>query len=395
MSTPLPSDRSLPPPARAKTQYQPYLDGLRGVAILGVLADHFHVPLPPIFHVGPVGVRFFFILTGYFITLSLWKVRDAVTESPVDRTFHIGRFYLSRLLRVGPPFYLALVVGALLGIGEIYDNFFWLASFQTNTFIVHLGYWPAAISHFWSLAVQEQFYILWPIFVLTIPKRGFVPCMVACVLFSLGFRITCILSGANEVVRWVTLCGCLDSFAAGALIAYLKESRLLERIQFLPRTLLLAMPLAAIACYFLARLMTTVAHDNAALALAESFDALFLSWLLVASLTGIKSRYAQFLGWPPLIYLGRISYGVYVYHVFIIILITPLLVASGFGVVNRTLILLTATLAVSALSWRFMEQPIIAWKNRMSHGPRPVVLEPQPVAVPVPAFAETELSTAA
>jgi hypothetical protein len=93
MSLPLSSTQSQAPTARAKSQHQPYLDGLRGVAILGVLADHFHVPLPPLFHVGPVGVRFFFILTGYFITLSLWKVRDAVTESPRDRNFHIGRYW--------------------------------------------------------------------------------------------------------------------------------------------------------------------------------------------------------------------------------------------------------------------------------------------------------------
>jgi peptidoglycan/LPS O-acetylase OafA/YrhL len=247
MSLPLSSTQSQAPTARAKSQHQPYLDGLRGVAILGVLADHFHVPLPPLFHVGPVGVRFFFILTGYFITLSLWKVRDAVTESPRDRNFHIGRFYLGRLLRVGPPFYLALLVGALLGIREIYDNFFWLATFQTNTYIVHLGYWPTAISHFWSLAVQEQFYILWPVVVLILPRRWFISFMVGCMIFALGFRVICILSGANEVIRWVTLCGCLDSFAAGALIAYLKESRLLEKIQFLPRAGLLAKPLSAIA----------------------------------------------------------------------------------------------------------------------------------------------------
>jgi peptidoglycan/LPS O-acetylase OafA/YrhL len=394
MSLPLSSTQSQAPTARAKSQHQPYLDGLRGVAILGVLADHFHVPLPPLFHVGPVGVRFFFILTGYFITLSLWKVRDAVTESPRDRNFHIGRFYLGRLLRVGPPFYLALLVGALLGIREIYDNFFWLATFQTNTYIVHLGYWPTAISHFWSLAVQEQFYILWPVVVLILPRRWFISFMVGCMIFALGFRVICILSGANEVIRWVTLCGCLDSFAAGALIAYLKESRLLEKIQFLPRAVLLAMPLSAIACYFLARLMTTVSHENVCLALAETFDALFLSWLLVASLGGIKSRYAQFLGWSPLIYLGRISYGVYVYHVFIIILVSPFLIANGLGVLDRTLILLAVTFAVSSLSWHFLEQPVIAWKNNMTQAPRRAVL-PKREAAPAPAFAPTGFSPAA
>jgi peptidoglycan/LPS O-acetylase OafA/YrhL len=368
------------PPTRPKTQYQPYLDGLRGVAILGVLADHFHVPLPPIIHVGPVGVRFFFILTGYFITLSLWKVKAAALENPSERGLEIVRYYFGRLLRIGPPFYLALLVGALLGIQEIHDNLFWLATFQTNNYIVHLGYWPTAISHFWSLAVQEQFYILWPVVVLTLPKRFFVPLMLGCVVFALGFRMTCILSGAPEVTRWVTLCGCLDSFAAGALIAYLKEGRLLEKIQLWPRAVLLVLPLAAIACYFLARFFTTLSHESAYLALAETCDALFLSWLLIASLNGIKSRYAQFLGWAPLIYLGRISYGVYVYHVFIIILVSPFLIANGLDIISRTAVLLAVTLLVSAVSWHWMEQPIIAWKNSLGHATRPI-----PAKAPVPA----------
>ena len=360
---------------RPKSQYHPCLDGLRGLAILGVLADHFHVPLPPLFHVGPVGVRFFFILSGYFITLSLWKLRDTAAESPLDRIWHVLKFYVSRLARVGPPFYLALAAGALFGIHEVYDNFFWLVTFQTNTYIWHVGYWPLAISHYWSLAVQEQFYLLWPLVVLTIPKRYFMPCMLACMAFALCFRIGCILTGASEITRWVTLLGCIDSFAAGALIAYLKESRLLEKIQLLPRTVLLAIPLTAIACYFLGRLMTTMPQENAFLALAESFDAFFLAWILAASLTGIQHRYARVLGWSPLVYLGRISYGIYVYHVFIIILITPFLIANGFDVVGRSLILLVVTLALSALSWRFIEQPIIAWKKTLSYVPRPVTVK--------------------
>jgi peptidoglycan/LPS O-acetylase OafA/YrhL len=360
-----------------KTKYVPYLDGLRGLAILGVLADHFHVPLPPLFHVGPVGVRFFFILSGYFITLSLWKVREAETKSPLARFGLLCRFYLQRLMRVGPPFYLALACGALFGIHEIWEHFFWLALFQTNHYIVYLGYWPGEISHYWSLAVQEQFYMVWPLFVLMLPRRGFMPVMMACMIFALVFRMVCITTGTNEVIRWVTLLGCLDSFAAGAMIAYLKQAKVLEKIHLLSRTWMLALPLAAFACYFLARWMTTLAHDNAWLALAEFFDAFFLAWLLVASLTGVTGRYGRVLSWSPLVYLGRISYGIYVYHVFIIVLITPFLLANGLDIVTRTAILLAVTLVVSALSWHYFEQPIIAWKNALG--------QPEPLPVPVAA----------
>ncbi len=356
----------------AKGKYVPYLDGLRGLAILGVLADHFHVPLPPLFHVGPVGVRFFFILSGYFITLSLWKVREADLTSPLQRIGLLFRFYLQRLMRVGPPFYLALAVGALFGIHEIYDNFFWIATFNTNHYIVWLGYFPGEIAHYWSLAVQEQFYLVWPLFVLTLPRRGFMPCMLACMIFALIFRMACITTGTNEVIRWVTLLGCLDSFAMGALIAYLKQARLLEKIHLLSSTWMLALPLAAFSCYFLARWMTTLQNDNAFLGLAESFDALFLAWLLVSALTGITGRYSRVLGWMPLVYLGRISYGVYVYHVFIIVLLSPFLIANGLDVLTRSAVLLVVTLVLSSLSWHWLEQPILAWKNRLGETKAPV-----------------------
>ena len=332
---------------------------------MGVLADHFHVPLPPLFHIGPVGVRFFFILSGYFITLSLWKVREADLTSPLQRVGLLFRFYLQRLMRIGPPFYLALTVGAIFGIHEIYDNFLWIATFNTNHYIIWRGYWPGEISHYWSLAVQEQFYLIWPLFVLTLPRRGFMPCMLACMVFALIFRMACIGTGTSDVIRWVTLLGCLDSFAMGALVAYLKQAKLLEKIHLLSRTWMLALPLTAFACYFLARWMTTLPYDNVCLGLAESFDAFFLAWLLVSALTGVTGRYSILLGWKPLVYLGRISYGVYVYHVFIIVLLSPFLIANGLDVLTRSAVLLVVTLALSSLSWHWLEQPIIAWKNRL------------------------------
>ena len=146
------------------------MDGLRALAILGILFEHFDLPLPAMFRCGPLCVRFFFVLTGYFITLSLWRVRGEMADS--DQGFlPLGRYYLARLLRTGPPFYLSLLLGALFGIEEVRSNFFWLATFQANNYIAYLGYWPDAISHYWSLAVQEQFYFLWPIVVLAMPRR--------------------------------------------------------------------------------------------------------------------------------------------------------------------------------------------------------------------------------
>jgi peptidoglycan/LPS O-acetylase OafA/YrhL len=312
--------------AKAKSNYQPHLDGLRCLAILGVLIEHFGVPLPALLRFGPLSVRFFFVLSGYFITLSLWKLQTEIVSSKKGKFLPVCRFYLSRFMRIGPPFYLALTVGALLGIDEVRTNFIWLATFQANNYIAYIGYWPEAISHFWSLAVQEQFYLVWPLVVLTLPRRWFMPAMVGFIVFGLFFRIFCIATAAPTLTRWVTLFGCFDSFAIGALIAYLRQSRLLDRMGALPRSVLFAMPLAAFSCFFLGRALMTLPEDNLFLALTESVDGVFLAWLLAISLSGINGKYGRLLSWPPVVYVGRISYGIYVYHVFVIIIVSPLLV---------------------------------------------------------------------
>jgi peptidoglycan/LPS O-acetylase OafA/YrhL len=358
---------------QVKSSYQPHLDGLRALAILGVLFEHFGMAMPALLRSGPLSVRFFFVLSGYFITLSLWKLQAEISEQKRGSFLPVCRFYLSRFLRIGPPFYLALIVGALLGIEEVRTNFFWLATFQANNYIAYIGYWPDAISHFWSLAVQEQFYLIWPVIVLTLPKRWFLPTMAAFIFFGFVFRIFCIATDASTFIRWVTLFGCFDSFAVGALIAYLRQSRLLDQMRFLSRTILFAMPLAAFACFFLGRALMTLPENNLFLALTESVDAVFLAWVLSATLVGIEGPYALLLGWTPLVYLGRISYGVYVYHLFVIAIFSPLLVPYGLTenhfAFGRIAILLMLTFALSSLSWHYVEQPFLVWKKALAASP--------------------------
>jgi peptidoglycan/LPS O-acetylase OafA/YrhL len=103
-----------------------------------------------------------------------------------------------------------------------------------------------------------------------------------------------------------------------------------------------------------------------------SVDAIFLAWILAASISGMKDRYARLLSWAPLVYLGKISYGIYVYHVFIIILVSPLLVRLGLSETHnawgRVAILLGLTLAAASFSWHWLEQPFMSWKKAMASG---------------------------
>ncbi len=346
--------------------------------------EHFDLPLPALLRCGPLSVRFFFVLSGYFITLSLWKMQADMRTSRQGGMVHLFRFYLARLLRIGPPFYLAVAIGAMLGIAEVRTNLFWLATFQTNNHIAWLGYWPDSISHFWSLAVQEQFYLLWPAAVLLLPRRWFLPAMAAFLLFGLGFRVACLLTGAPTMLRWVTLCGCIDSFAVGALVAYLNQTGFLARL-WSSKKALFAMPLVAFSCFYLGRALMTLPEGNLYLAMVETVDAVFLAWLLAASLNGFEGWSGRLLSWAPIVYLGRISYGVYVYHVFVIIVASPILVSWGmYGnfEVFRLAALFLLTVSLASLSWHFVEQPFMAWKKSLGTRPKQARRDEAPGFVP-------------
>jgi peptidoglycan/LPS O-acetylase OafA/YrhL len=159
------------------------------------------------------------------------------------------------------------------------------------------------------------------------------------------------------------------------LIAYLKESRVLEKMHLLSKTVLFAMPLVAFASFFVGRALMTLNLDNVWVAATESFDAIFLAWLLVAALHGAKTRYDTFLSWSPLVYLGKISYGIYVYHVLVIIVVSPLLLTWGLSETHydfiRLGILLVLTVAMASLSWHWLEQPFLAWKSSLASSPEP------------------------
>jgi peptidoglycan/LPS O-acetylase OafA/YrhL len=192
------------------------------------------------------------------------------------------------------------------------------------------------------------------------------------------------MNDSTTLMRWVTLLGCIDSFAVGGLVAYLGQAQILRRM-WQSESLLFAMPLIAGACFFLGRALMTLPENSVWLALTESVDAVFLAWVLAASLSGMKARYARILSWAPLVYLGKISYGIYVYHVFIIILVSPLLVPYGLtedhNAFGRIAVLLGLTLVMSSLSWHWLEQPFMAWKKSMSSGQKRV---PSPAPQPEP-----------
>jgi len=219
------ASRETVPCSRAQDSYQPQFDGLRALAVLTVMVDHFsadvpNFPLPDWIHLGATGVRLFLVLSGYFITASLRRARDRMDVANLSFGKTIRAFYWRRYLRITPAYFVFAAITLILGLGGIRHNWPWVLTGTVNWMIASANQWPMTISHLWSVCVQEQFYLLWPLLILLLPRRWMVPAIVSVAAAGIAFRIGCVIFSVPIIARWVLPFGSLDSLAAGAALGW-------------------------------------------------------------------------------------------------------------------------------------------------------------------------------
>jgi peptidoglycan/LPS O-acetylase OafA/YrhL len=125
---------------RALERYQPQFDGLRALAVLTVMVDHFsadvpNFPLPDWIHPGATGVRLFLVLSGYFITASLRRARDRMDADGLSAGKLIRAFYWRRFLRISPAYAVFVAIALILGLGTIRQNWAWVFTGTVNWLI--------------------------------------------------------------------------------------------------------------------------------------------------------------------------------------------------------------------------------------------------------------------
>lgn len=352
-----------------KSAYLPQLDGLRGIAILSVLIHHFDVHLPKWIDWGPIGVRTFFLLSGYLITLSVWKL-GTPAEGAKDYWSGMGAFHLRRMTRLVPVLYLMLLLGVVMGLPEYVEGIGWHFAFLSNFYALHLGYWPGGASHLWSLSLQEQFYLLWPFLILIVPRKFLPWALTGFMVFALGYRVAMIGNGSSEFHRWVMLPGVIDTFALGALIACWKKSG--RPIPLASGPVGLSVGVFALICYAVARECRYLPYVAPWMGVIETLENIFLGWVLLRTIEGWRGVVGWVFEMRFLMAIGRISYGLYVFHVLVHISIGPWLDRAGItkddDVLLRTFILIVISMGVAALSYRYLEMPLAAWARRRRSG---------------------------
>ena len=144
------------------------LDALRGIAVAAVAYSHWIAPRYQFgIRWGTAGVTLFFVLSGYLISGILLDCR---TQS--DRPFALRSFYARRFLRIFPLYDLVLLILFAVNLPPVRQTIFWHLTYLSNFYFLHHGGWHGPISIFWTLAVEEQFYLFWPAILLFVPNRA-------------------------------------------------------------------------------------------------------------------------------------------------------------------------------------------------------------------------------
>jgi peptidoglycan/LPS O-acetylase OafA/YrhL len=347
------------------------LDGLRALAILGVLGVHAglgHLPG------GHLGVSVFFVISGYLITSQL--VREFGERGRLD----LRRFYRRRAARLFPALTLCLLV---TGVWSLTHSSLRDVALGLGSAALYLGNVVAAITggehmaHFewsWTLSLEEQFYLLWPaaLLVLAFARRATLGLLLAGVLLSEVLRVLQPLEGATPGIYFAPHTR-MGGLLLGAALAFLPVRRWAARLCPRAATLLCTVALGIVATGYL----VADVHSRVTYVFWIPVAELATAVLVVASWHRASPAMDRLLSLRPLVHLGRISYGVYLWNVPVLLAIRTALGPDVPGSFS-TLLAVPATVVLAQLSWVLLEQPVlrrVAGRTSSTAGvPRPVPL---------------------
>jgi peptidoglycan/LPS O-acetylase OafA/YrhL len=331
------------------------LDGLRAVSVIAVVCDHTSgTPGPSFTHKGFLGVNLFFVISGFLITSLLLRERDAVGG------ISLKKFYARRALRIFPLYYATLLVYIVLlaatrrhspeGIQFFHD----LPAFATYTFN-----WLTPGNHdpfnfAWSLATEEQFYLLWPpLLVATLKiggwRRTWPPLVALAVLIAISQGIG--LVGDSSVMPWRIPASLSLPILLGVAAALVTSTRLGFAVASAVVGRVWSAPVAAL-------LLVVAIVANAALPITE----VLMVMVVVATCIVEWTPLHPILRWRPLAFVGVISYGVYLLHN-LCADVVRIGTREQQGILVFAVTLVTVVV-VAYLSFRFFETPVLKLKRR-------------------------------
>jgi peptidoglycan/LPS O-acetylase OafA/YrhL len=369
------------------TGHLPALDGLRGLAILLVLLRHFTEGaelrsksgrwLAAALDAGWIGVDLFFVLSGFLITGILLEAR---------RSQHYFRnFYVRRTLRIFPLYYgvLAVIFGIAPWLGWLVPEVgpeehsqAWLWAYGTNIIMSWTGspllkHGWLNLNHFWSLAVEEHFYLLWPLIVFTSTRLRLATITAAAFLGAFLLRV-CLSYTHNALAPYILTPCRIDTLMLGALLAVAVREPGGVNALVRPARVVLATGVVILSGVFVLR-KGLVFWDRYVLSGGFSLLAVSFGALLVLTLAAREhSLLARTFASAPLRFLGRYSYGIYVFHylllawfdrIFPTSLLASYLGSYAFGLTAHVLLCSAVAVAIAFASWHLYEKQFLKLKR--------------------------------
>lgn len=360
--------------------HMPALDGIRGLAILMVFATHFlRIDQPANFFerilhkiasYGHYGVELFFVLSGFLITGILIDTRKT--------SGYFRNFYMRRLVRIFPLYYGVLLVALVIlplfiplpGFEKTMQNQAWLWMYVANIFVGIKGSYDSLpmFSHFWSLAVEEHFYLIWPVLVYKINRLETVA--LCLVVGGLLVRIGMVAVGANDVALTTFTPARMDGLALGAVLAIIarEENGVARLTKLAPRAVLVAAGVLAIS--FLVTFFAPLSHLYI-IQVRHSMYSLCFGALLISSLTGPRIIQSIFKS-SIMRFFGKYSYGLYVYHMFygtvllhsdFVKTVTPWVGSRVIAIYIQAAIAIGVAVLISLLSFNLFEKHFLKLKR--------------------------------
>jgi peptidoglycan/LPS O-acetylase OafA/YrhL len=341
------------------------LDGLRFICIAAVIWHH--APkwdglrdISVFFYRGHVGVDFFFVLSGFLITTLLLR------EESAKVTFSLRAFYWRRTLRIIPVYFLVVSVAAFYAIviNGYTDQLAILPYYYLFLSNFLVGEEIGFLSVTWSLAVEEQYYLLWPALLLLMPRRWIVTVLIILIAVN--------VLAAMEVFRLIGIypieVAHLRLHIAGATYAPILMGSLAAIVLHRPAGFAALHPLTtfrgAALVWFAALLVALAAFPGALEGLPNLVVHTLMTLMLISLVIREDNTMAPVMKLAPIVRVGQISYGIYLYHLFALAIITKALEVSGISGTGWILLLYFAlSVGIAEISFRTYE----AWFMRFRH----------------------------
>lgn len=329
-----------------KTEYLPHIDILRAIAVLLVIFNHLNITL---FSGGFIGVDIFFVISGYLITKN-------IQQEVQLKTFSLLAFYQRRVVRLAPAFFTVLACCTILFWQfstqlELYEYFKSLIA--ATTFSINIYFWQSLsdyfsidahttpLLHIWSLSLEEQFYLIWPtLFLLIIKLKPKIKLGLLFIIFSMSFLYSFFSAINNPIFAYYLLPTRFFEFMVGALLVLLPRWNINK----------VCINLLGISSLALIFILSIKLNKES---IFPSYNALFVCFFSAIYIYFAKINESKRI-WQPILYLGKISYPMYLWH-------WPIIVAININSITLSaaiqISIIISTFVLAAYTYERIEKP--------------------------------------